>query len=204
MVVQPHDLLWGLTSQHLPSDTPDWVFAVVETGQPVVVRRAQATEHSIAVGIRGVLKQQRFATFMPKTAIAKVIRPEQLIHVDSQQFPHIAQKIQCVYWQLQETAWHWGITGSSGFELATGIRVTHANSDLDILVRSDNEISKAQAQQLLGQLQQPHFQVDVQLQTPLGGVSLADWANCRDRVLLKASSGAKLVENPWYNVEVTA
>lgn len=201
---QAHDLLWGMSLSALPEQTPDWAWQAIATGQPVVVRRAVTDEDQVAVGIRGAQRQQRFACTMPKATIQRMVKPEQLIVVDAEQFPVIAEKVQPIAQVLQATEWTWGITGSTGFELATGLHVTHANSDLDILIRMPNELSKADAKALWGALQQTSVRMDVQLQTPYGGVALADWANARHQVLLKRAQGAVLVDNPWMMQEVAA
>lgn len=201
---QAHDLLWGMSLSALPEQAPDWAWQAIATGQPVVVRRAVTDEDQVAVGIRGAQRQQRLGCVMPKVAIQRMVKPEQLIVVDTEQFPVIAEKVQPIAQVLQTTSWTWGITGSTGFELATGLYVTHANSDLDILIRMPNELSKADAKALWRALQQTSVRVDVQLQTPYGGVALADWANARHQVLLKRAQGAVLVDNPWMMQEVAA
>ena len=201
---QAHDLLWGMPLGALPEQTPDWAWQAIATGQPVVVRRAVTDEDQVAVGIRGAQRQQRLGCVMPKAAIQRIVKPEQLIVVDAEQFPVIAEKVQPIAQVLQATNWTWGITGSTGFELATGLHVTHANSDLDILIRMPNELSKADAKALWDALQQTSVRMDVQLQTPHGGVALADWANARHQVLLKRSQGAVLVDNPWMVQEMAA
>lgn len=201
---QAHDLLWGMPLSALPEQAPDWAWQAIATGQPVVVRRAVTHEDQVAMGIRGAQRQQRLGCVMPKAAIQRIVKPEQLIVVDAEQFPVIAEKVQPIAQVLQATEWTWGITGSTGFELATGLHVTHANSDLDILIRMPNELSKADAKALWDALQQTSVRMDVQLQTPHGGVALADWANARHQVLLKRSQGAVLVDNPWMVQKVAA
>lgn len=86
-VPQAHDLLWGMPLGALPEQTPDWAWQAIATGQPVVVRRAVTDEDQVAVGIRGAQRQQRFACTMPKTAIQRMVKPEQLIEVDAEQCP---------------------------------------------------------------------------------------------------------------------
>ena len=41
-MVNAHDLLWGMTPAHLPSDAPGWALEAIGAGHPVVVRRAMA------------------------------------------------------------------------------------------------------------------------------------------------------------------
>ena len=76
-----HDLLWGMTPQALPADAPAWVIESLSLEQPVVVRRAITAPGHIAVGVRGVSREQRYATSMPVAAIQRRVRPEDLCHV---------------------------------------------------------------------------------------------------------------------------
>ncbi|MBU5894992.1 hypothetical protein JVW19_23735, partial [Vibrio cholerae O1] len=45
--------------------------------------------------------------------------------------------------------WTWGVTGSCGYALATGLPVMHADSDLDLTVRCPQPVDRA-ALQVLG------------------------------------------------------
>ena len=76
-----HDLLWGMTPEQLPADAPAWVIESLSAGQPVVVRRALSAPGLVAVGVRGRLREQRFATVMSVDAIQRRVKPEDLCHV---------------------------------------------------------------------------------------------------------------------------
>ncbi|WP_312444661.1 phosphoribosyl-dephospho-CoA transferase MdcG domain-containing protein, partial [Stutzerimonas kunmingensis] len=39
--------------------------------------------------------------------------------------------------------------------------------------------------------------VDLQLETPLGGVALGEWAGGAARVLVKTAEGPRLMSDPW-------
>jgi hypothetical protein len=58
--------------------------------------------------------------------------------------PFVTQPPVQVALQLSQQAWPWtwGITGSTGYALATGIPVIHADSDLDLLIRAPQPISR--------------------------------------------------------------
>ena len=71
------------------------------------------------------------------------------------------------------------------------------NSDIDLLIRTEGFLTKDEAKQLLHQLEQTELKLDVQLQTPKGGVALKEWARTTGKVLLKRNDGAVLVNNPW-------
>lgn len=197
MQPQPHDLLWGMTVTDLPFDAPNWVAQVIQRGDPVVVRRAIADNGMIPVGVRGTQRHQRFALEMPERLIKKCITPEQLHQVELGQFPHLAEQIKQLQEHMQMLAWAWGYTGSMGFELATGYRTVTAQSDIDLLIRTPRYLEKADAQALWSQLEQTALPLDVQLQTPLGGVALKEWVRTAGKVMLKRNDGAVLVDNPW-------
>ncbi|KAA8734863.1 malonate decarboxylase holo-ACP synthase [Acinetobacter qingfengensis] len=197
MQIQAHDLLWGMTSQMLPDDVPDWVNDVITARQPVVVRRAVTDPKRVAVGIRGQYRYQRFATEMPKNAIIRQIKPENLRLTDLALFPHLQQILQPLHDTMQKFNLPWGYTGSVGFELATGMRTVTENSDIDLLIRTEQPLVKSEASYMLKILETLGLKTDVQLQTPLGGIALKEWAGTTGKVLLKRHDKAVLVENPW-------
>jgi len=194
---RPHDLLWGMTTKLLPNSAPQWVIDAISEQKPVVVRRAVSACNMVAVGIRGIQRSQRFATELPINAITKCIQPECLIEKDLSLFPHLQLKLQQVYNVMQSFNMSWGYTGSVGFELATGLRTVKENSDIDLLIRADEAVPKSLAQTILLRLDHLNMKLDVQLQTPLGGVALREWAGKKGSVLLKRNDAAVLVENPW-------
>ncbi len=115
---EPHDLLLGMAPAHLPENAPAWVCAALKAGWPVVVRRAPADPARVAIGVRGLAREQRWAGWMP--------------------------------------------------------------------------------------FEQCPCRIDLQLQTPAGGVALREWAEGRPRVLAKGSEAPLLLEDPWRIAEVEA
>ncbi len=192
-----HDLLWGMTVDYIADDAPHWVREVLQRGDPVVVRRAITPENQVAVGIRGQFRHQRYAAQMPRIAINRQLKPEELTHVDLQQFEHLAERLQSISSIMKNFSGCWGYTGSFGFELATGIKTVNQQSDIDLLIRAEQPFAKKQAIELLENFQQAGLNVDIQLQLPQGGLALKEWAGNSGKVLLKRSDGAVLVENPW-------
>lgn len=199
--LQAHDLLWGMTVDQLDGSAPIWAIEAMQAGHPVVVRRAITDSAMVAVGIRGKARHQRYATQMPKAAIIRCVSPEQLVNIDLQAFPHLQQRLVGIANVMEYFAVQWGYAGSVGFELATGIRVVHAQSDIDLIMRMPNYVDKQLAHQMLIQLEETTEKVDVQLQTPHGGVALKEWARGSSKILLKSSHAAVLVENPWQEKE---
>ena len=197
-MVNAHDLLWGMAPAHVPADAPAWVLAVIGAGQPVVVRRALAEPGYVAVGVRGRLREQRFAAVMPVAAVQRRVTPEALCGVISPRDLPALRALDQLRPVLAQEAW--GVTGSAGFELATGIDALHAQSDLDLLLRAPERLDRGDAEALLAILDTAPCAVDLQLQTPYGAVALREWAGPSQRVLLKSASGAHLVSDPWQAV----
>ena len=199
-----HDLLWGMTPQQLPADAPAWVIESISAGQPVVVRRALSAAGQVAVGVRGPLREQRFATVMEVAAITRRVRPEELRHVQgSRDFPALRALAQ-LRSHLDDSGWVWGVSGSAGFELASGFFALHQGSDLDLILRTPHPLSRADAKALAAVLDTAVCRVDLQLQTPLGAVALREWAGVSSRVLLKNAIQATLVTDPWNPQEQAA
>lgn len=192
-----HDLLWGMTPEQVPAGAPAWVVESIAAGQPVVVRRSLMAPGQIAVGVRGRLREQRYATSMAVAAIARRVRPEDLCHVPSTRDLPALQALSCLRSLLDASGWAWGVSGSAGFELATGIEALHERSDLDLILRVPHLLDRLQARELLAQLDASVCTVDMQLQTPCGAVALREWAGSSRRVLLKDDVQARLVSDPW-------
>jgi len=199
-----HDLLWGMTPAQLPADAPQWAVAALAAGQPVVVRRAVSADGFVAVGVRGVLRQQRLAAFMALDSIACRVSPEALCHVECERDLPVMQALKQLRPLLDDCRWVWGVSGSVGFELASGFAAMHAASDLDLILRAPQMITRNQACKLVELFDQAVCRVDMQLQTPFGAVALREWANGSSRVLLKNAYQACLVTDPWNPQEQAA
>ena len=201
---RPHDLLWGMTPAQLPADAPDWAHEVLIAGQPVVVRRAMVENGQLAVGLRGSSRDQRYASVMPARSVLRKVRPEQLVErlpVSDLPALHALKQLKP---NMDALGLCWGVTGSVGFQLATGLPTAHTDSDLDLLLRTPIELPRHKARTLLGLLDEAACRVDLQLETPSGAIAMREWAGSASRVLLKCVTGARLVENPWDQAEMVA
>ncbi|OPK10573.1 malonate decarboxylase holo-ACP synthase [Pseudomonas sp. VI4.1] len=199
-----HDLLWGMTPEQLPADAPSWVIESISAGQPVVVRRALSAADHIAVGVRGRLREQRYATVMSVHAIQRQVRPEALCNVSIDRDLPAVRALNQLRRMLDSCEWVWGVSGSAGFELASGFTAVHEHSDLDLILRTPQPLERTQAQELVKLFDAAECLVDMQLQTPNGAVALREWAGPSKRVLLKNASEACLVTNPWNPQEQAA
>ncbi|MGX0892915.1 phosphoribosyl-dephospho-CoA transferase [Pseudomonas sp. ADAK2 TE3594] len=199
-----HDLLWGMIPEQLPADAPAWVIESISAGQPVVVRRAMIAPDQIAVGVRGRLREQRYATSMAIAAISRRVSPEELCHVETVRDLPALRALAQLRPMLDTCGWVWGASGSAGFELASGFAALHERSDLDLILRTPQPLSRLQAQEWVTLLDTAECLVDMQLQTPYGAVALREWAGSSHRVLLKNAQVACLVTDPWNPQEQAA
>ena len=199
-----HDLLWGMTPEQLPADAPAWVVESLRAGQPVVVRRALSVAGQVAVGVRGRLREQRYATSMAIASISRRVSPEELCHADIDRELPAVRALTQLRPMLDKCGWVWGVSGSAGFELASGFTALHEGSDLDLILRTPQPLSRAESRALVATLDTVTCVVDMQLQTPFGAVALREWAGSSHRVLLKNASQACLVLDPWNPQEQAA
>ena len=153
-----------------------WVIESISAGQPVVVRRALSAPDHIAVGVRGRLREQRYATLMAVDAIQRRVRPEELCHVSIDRDLPAVRALDQLRPMLDACGWVWGVSGSAGFELASGVqRLARAQrSRLDPAHTAT--VGATQAQELVKLLDAAVCLVDMQLQTPFGAVALREWA----------------------------
>lgn len=197
--LRPHDLIWLTSRESLDGIAQSWVASVWHAGLPVVVRRDVDEGGRIPVGVRGLRRDQRAAGWVSAQHVVRVVSPEQLADAPAlMRSPFISQPPVQVAFQLvqQKWPWTWGITGSSGYALATGIPVIHAASDLDLLIRAPHPLAPELLTAWQRQLENGLCRADTQVETPLGGFALNEWL--RDgRVLLKTGQGPRLVRDPW-------
>lgn len=206
----PHDLLWlaGRSALTEPDALPEWASDEWLAAAPVVVRREDTGDAAtIPVGLRGRSRAERHAAYLPASRVLRRTTPESLAgsrawaRVDQwSRIPAIAALAAAAPTLdafSQRWGVSWGITGSVGFALATGIPILRADSDLDLLLRSPRRIARGDAAELDALLRDCHAHIDVQVDTGAGGFALAECAAGRPRVLLKTGRGPRLVADPW-------
>jgi phosphoribosyl-dephospho-CoA transferase len=207
MELKPHDLIQiqGMADFQSGQPFPDWVNDALFVTPWVVVRRAAIDNGLIPVGIRGQQRGQRYAAWLPEENIGKVVTPADLVDpakwvaaFRSEQPPTI-RTLRLITPILQRMRYTWGPTGSSGFQLATGVPSIKNTSDLDILIESPERISVEKAKHLLDSMECISLvRLDVQLNTPSGGISLKEYSQGQ-QVLIKTSTGPVLknVSDSW-------
>jgi len=206
VVIAPHDLLKIIGWEDLITRTeiPEWVKSSLNSSPFVVVRRAPAPEQQIAVGVRGENRNERFGTFVKKSSVIKHITPEQLVSDQSWKLSN-RYKILEVLSVLDEVSalfktydYHWGPTGSVGFELASGNDTATVKSDLDLVIRAPKLIPIKTAKEIVKGLERIVSKIDVQVETPHGAISLVEYSRNNAPIVIRTTNGPLLIKNPWY------
>ncbi|RQH08873.1 malonate decarboxylase holo-ACP synthase [Paraburkholderia dinghuensis] len=199
-----HDLL-RVTRRARADNEPDWVREALVRAPWAVVRRAQAADGFVAVGIRGATRAQRFGTWLHHQDVETICSPEDLLSTspsdDRAALPAFAALTVLRASPSALDEYTWGPTGSAGFELATGAPTVSASSDLDLLIRMPERPASAAIDALADLLaraaERTGTRVDVQIETPAGGVAFVELAARKPLVLARASDGPRLVEDAW-------
>jgi phosphoribosyl-dephospho-CoA transferase len=206
-----HDLIRLRVPIKLAVDAPApaWVEPALRQIPWVAIRRGHILDGMIPVGVRGPTRSHRFAAFVAVAEIADRLSPEDLSGrvIDQKRknaVPALAVLDRVADLLICRT-YRWGPGGSVGFELATGIATATALSDLDLILRQDRRLEPDKATDLLAALAKAvaPARIDVMLETPIGGVSLADLAATRAQVLVRTPFGPRLLADPWM-VDATA
>lgn len=137
MNIRPHDLLWLHADTTLLDIQESWVALQWNAQQPVVVRRDVMQQDRIPIGVRGSARHQRAAGWVRGQDVLRIDTPEVLLARASDSVFRALPTVEAVMQLYQQRwSWSWGVTGSTGFALATGLPVLHATSDLDLLIRA--------------------------------------------------------------------
>ncbi len=208
MICAPHDLILlpNISAFHSDVEVPSWVKNSLNDTRTVVVRRGHQTWHHIPVGVRGFERSHRFGGYLDPKAdnfSLKITTPYELAeHRPWEKLASGRAKLPALHALPQITkdfhGYHWGIAGSSGYELATGHETVKATSDLDILLKDCPKLSQKDAQDLLARINTHGVHADIQVVSGQNGFSLEEYANARTQtVLVKTVTGPKLSEDPF-------
>ena len=184
---------------------PWWVEPALRRTPWVVVRRGYVRDGMMPVGVRGLTRQQRFAAFLAVAEIADRLSPEDLtvsryiVEGKRKDVVPALAALARVAPILARRGQRWGPGGSVGFEFATSVPTATTSSDLDLILRQDRRFEPNEAFDLRAALAEAAApaRIDVMIETPQGGVSLADLAAMPAQVLVRTPDGARLAADPW-------
>ena len=200
--IKPHDLL-ALHLGRLPvADiaAPAWVAASLKEIPFAVCRRGVSHTGQVLIGVRGPERNQRWPAVCPPDAIEQSISPQDLLKskIDDDRMANIPalESLELLKARWQSCTWPWGPGGSVGFELATHRMAATHESDLDIILRIENPISKQEAAHLCRQTEELPAKVDIRVETQYCGFSLREYAS-QSRTLLRYPGRQVLSNDPW-------
>ncbi|MGA5508186.1 malonate decarboxylase holo-ACP synthase [Streptomyces umbrinus] len=207
MPYEPHDLL-RVDSAEVVEPAPDprgparsGMREALTRAPWVVVRRDRAPDGLVPVGVRGAGRADRWAAFVQAKAVREQVSPQQLADRPAARRANRVPALDAlarVARVLEGRQLVWGPGGGGGFELATGLEVLSEDSDVDLVLCAPEPLPVPYVARLLRDLSDAAAPVraDVQLLTPLGGVSAAEYAGGGD-VLLRTDRGPRIVRSPW-------
>jgi phosphoribosyl-dephospho-CoA transferase len=184
---------------------PRWAAAALQRAPWAVVRRAAPRLGSWPVGVRGGPRAQRSAAWLPPRAIQECITPQMLAAkrvwrqrpgVTPTPAVAVLDDVNAIL-VAHGFAGRWGPGGSVGFELASGVPSTTADSDLDVVLCADEPMARIDATRLHADLSKLPVRVDLLLETPHGAVALVEYAKSAGATLLRSAQGPRLVRDPW-------
>ncbi|WP_125760704.1 malonate decarboxylase holo-ACP synthase [Companilactobacillus hulinensis] len=205
----PHNLV-KIDPEEFFSDEkkPKWVVDSLAKVPLVIIRRGNVVDGKVPVGVRGVKREQRFAGYIPTTAVVSgsVITPHALINNSWEDLPDERHELPAIK-ALPKVAeilksYNWGISGSVGFELASGQATAKMSSDLDLIWYESQRLSRIEAVDLLKRLNQFGVHADFQVVHGQKGFSLEEFANSTsDTILIKTAIGPELSKDPWVEID---
>ena len=192
------------------STAPEWVAGSIMSQPWAVVRREAAIDNFLPIGIRGSSRSERCAARLSTQDVLKVVLPTDLTRsaligqiCEQSNLPALgALGAVSKIFSAHGLAPHWGPTGSVGFQLACGMCVVHPGSDLDLVLMTATPISRIVAITLHRDLQQLPARTDLLLETPLGGVALAEYVSSTGPWLIRTAQGPQMTRAPWPDGDV--
>ncbi|MFJ9694072.1 phosphoribosyl-dephospho-CoA transferase MdcG domain-containing protein [Kitasatospora sp. NPDC101183] len=206
-------------------ELPDWARAVLRAHPWVTVGRAPATVGSpvdlphpqrcvrdpeaapelwFPVTVRGPRPGQRLDALAPWAAVARTIRPEQLVARRARLAPSRVLGIPALALLpeagriIADHRLPWGPIGAAAYELGTGVPVSGPLSPLRLVLRAPQPVSRRDALQLRRALSKLPVPVQAELETRHGAVQLAEYAAGPRTVTLFTAEGAREVRDPWF------
>jgi len=198
-----HDLLL-LRSRSITASDPEqpaWLASALGPDSWVVVRRGASPEGTIAVGVRGTLRHERWGGHVHPADVLERKGPEQLrsrLGLASRSSLPAFQALAFLEELLNGIEFEWGPGGSAGFELASGKPAVKEQSDLDLIFFAPEKFDRTKALHLWKLVSASPGKVDALVETPYSGFSLAEYAaGCSERFLLRTREGRLFGQDPW-------
>jgi phosphoribosyl-dephospho-CoA transferase len=198
-----HDLLL-LRSRSITASDPErpvWLTTALGQDPWVVVRRGTPPEGSIAVGVRGSLRHERWGGYVSPADVVVRKGPEQLrsrLGLASRSSLPAFQALAFLEDRLKGIEFEWGPGGSAGFELASGKAAVKEESDLDLVFFASERFDRTKALHLWKLVSASPGKVDALVETPYSGFSLAEYAaGHSEKFLLRTQYGRLLGGDPW-------
>ena len=196
-----HDFVWVDSEASLLGEIAPWVDGVWSKSLPLVVRRDVQAENPelLPVGIRGVKRSERCAVWVdPKHIIRRITPREVLSYLKGTPFRTMPVETLRI---LASRSWSfaWGPTGSCAYSLVTNTCFMRKESDLDIVIRSRERLTREALETWFSVTEECPARVDTQIDTGLGAFALREWMGT-DTVLFKTVTGPRLVRDPWGGI----
>lgn len=204
---QPHDLLFLKNKKAFQTTNhktmPKWADKVLDNSLAVVVRRGHSKTEEVLVGLRGTKKNERLAGVVATQNISKSISPEIIATQklwENLSLERLAlkpfQTIMKLPFIMNE--YQWGIGGSCGFEIITGIQTVTDLSDVDLIIRGLKYLSYKKSCALLELVNSFGVHIDIQIINGLNSFSLEELCfNPKRSILVKTGDGPILTKTPW-------
>jgi phosphoribosyl-dephospho-CoA transferase len=198
-----HDLLLLRSRSITASDSeqPVWLASALVHQPWVVVRRGTPARESIAVGVRGSLRHERWGGYVSPADVLERKGPEQLrsrLGLASRSSLPAFQALAFLEDRLNGIEFEWGPGGSAGFELASGKPAVKEQSDLDLIFFAPERFDRTRALHLWKLVSATPGKVDALVETPYSGFSLAEYAaGHSEKFLLRTRKGRLLGHDPW-------
>ncbi|MFD0347575.1 phosphoribosyl-dephospho-CoA transferase MdcG domain-containing protein [Kitasatospora aburaviensis] len=163
-----------------------------------------APEQWLPVTVRGAERGRRLDALAPRSAVARTLRPEQLVGREELLPPGRVAAVPALAALpaagrlVAEHRLAWGPIGAVGYELGTGVPVAGPLSPLRLVLRAPQPVSRRDAlllRRALGRLPVP---VQAELETRYGAVLLAEYAAGAPTLTLLTPDGPREVHDPWF------
>jgi phosphoribosyl-dephospho-CoA transferase len=198
-----HDLLLVRSRSVTASDPgqPAWLTSALGQDLWVVVRRGTPPKGSIAVGVRGSLRHERWGGYVNPANVLERKSPEQLrsrLGLASRSSLPAFQALAFLEDRLNGLDLEWGPGGSAGFELASGKPAVKEQSDLDLIFFAPERFDRTRALHLWKLVSASPGKVDALVETAYSGFSLEEYAaGHSEKFLLRTREGRLLGHDPW-------